>query len=329
MQIPDISVITTFYNASATLAECIESVKSQCEVSIEHLLVDDGSSDGSSDIASFYSGASIRHLSPGRVGRANALNFGLQHARAPIVAILDADDIALPKRFHAQFQFLRDNQGISLLAGNAQLVNKNGEKFNETNIGLTHEMLCEKLLTLNPFPHSTIAMRRSMALAIGGYNVRCEKSIDFNLYLALLAQGAKLAALAQPVIALRIYPDSWGKSDQSALQMRYGILGLINYRCIQLNYEPLFGLAESDWEEMMSRFNRWFDMRGYMRRHIAVKTLRDGVTNIVDGNYVMGLEQVTRAIKSDPRTLINRGVGFVYPRDADRFLKTFISRGHL
>ena len=73
----------------------------------------------------------------------------------------------------------------------------------------------------------------------------------------------------------------------------------------------------------------WFDMRGYMRRHIAVKTLRDGVTNIVDGNYVMGLEQVTRAIKSDPRTLINRGVGFVYPRDADRFLKTFISRGHL
>ena len=97
----------------------------------------------------------------------------------------------------------------------------------------------------------------------------------------------------------------------------------------KLNYEPLFGLAESDWEEMMSRFNRWFDMRGYMRRHIAVKTLRDGVTNIVDGNYVMGLEQVTRAIKSDPRTLINRGVGFVYPRDADRFLKTFISRGHL
>lgn len=325
MRIPDISVITTFYNASATLAGCIESVQSQREVSIEHLLVDDGSSDGSSDIASFYSSDRIRHLSPGRVGRANALNLGLRHARAPIVAILDADDIALPNRFYAQLQFLQDNQEISLLAGNAQLVDKKGERFNETNIGLTHEILCKKLFSLNPFPHSTIAMRRNMALAIGGYNVRCEKSIDFNLYLALLAQGAKLAALPQPVIALRIYPDSWGKSDQSALQMRYGILGLINYRCIQLNHEPLFSLAESDWKEMISRFNRWFDTRGYMRRHIAVKALRDGVTNIVDGNYVLGLKQITRAIKSDSRILINRGVGFVYPRDADRFLKTFMS----
>src|SRR6266542_3309857 len=97
-----VSVVVPFWNASAFLEEAIASVFAQTFQSWELLLIDDGSSDGSTEIAKRYA-----ERFPGRVryfeherhanrGVAASRNLGVRHAKGPYIAFLDADDVWLP-----------------------------------------------------------------------------------------------------------------------------------------------------------------------------------------------------------------------------------------
>lgn len=317
---PEISVVTTFHNAETTLAEAIESVLKQEEVSLELLLVDDGSSDNSVDLVRHYREPRLRLLRPGRVGRAVALNIGLARARATLVAVLDADDRAAPFRFRDQVRFLHEHSEVTLVAGNAALIDRCGERLGQTDIECTHERLVAALFALNPFAHSTVAYRRANALSVGGYNARCEKSIDFNFYLAMLADGARFGAMPQRLIDLRFYPESWGRCDDRALQMRFGILGLANFRSRQLGLEPLFALPELQWRVLRNQFDTWFDRRGFLARYQARAPLRQAASAWYARNYGKAVKHAVEALRLDPFAPLRRGIGFRYPEHVDAFL---------
>jgi glycosyltransferase involved in cell wall biosynthesis len=317
---PEISVVMTFHNAALTLDEAIQSVLGQEAVDFELLLVDDGSSDSSVEVTRRYTDPRLRLLQPGRVGRATALNLGLAKARAGLVAILDADDRAAPFRLRDQVAFLRQHPEVTLVAGNAALINRGGERLGQTDIGCSHERLVATLFALNPFAHSTVAYRRANALAVGGYNTRCEKSIDFNFYLALLADGARFGGMPQQIIELRYYPETWGRRDDSALQMRFGILGLANFRSRQLGRDPLLSLPDSQWLALRKQFDAWFEGRGFLARHQARAPLHQAAAAWRDGDYRKVVMYAAAALRLDPFAPLRRGIGFRYPKHVDAFL---------
>jgi glycosyltransferase involved in cell wall biosynthesis len=322
---PEITVVITFHNAEATLAEAIDSVLCQECVNLELLLVDDGSTDASAAVALRFSDPPVRLLRPGRVGRAAALNLGIKQARAELVAILDADDRAHPDRFRAQVAYLREHAEISLVAGNVALISRDGRALGATNIYNAHEHIVSNLFALNPFAHSATAYRRKAALNVGGYNHRCEKSIDFNFYLALLSSGARFGWLQQQLIDLRYYSESWGRRDDRALQIRFGILGLVSFRNQELGHGSLYALTESQWTLLRIQFDDWFD-RFFLARHSAREYLKKAAVAWRSQQYAQACGFAWTALRCDPLAPFRRGLGFRYPRDADTFLELYTER---
>ena len=117
------SVISIFYNASAYLAEALDSVLAQSFQDFELLLVDDGSTDTSSEIARGYSHrdpARIRYLQhPGKANRgmSAARNLGLSEARAEFVAFIDADDRWAAEKLTEQVDLLDRLPGTDAVCG--------------------------------------------------------------------------------------------------------------------------------------------------------------------------------------------------------------------
>jgi glycosyltransferase involved in cell wall biosynthesis len=96
---PRLAVITSVYNHGQYLAECIASVRAQTEKDIEHIIVVDGATDDSSEIAERAALDDERVIvwhNHTNLGLAYSLNFGIETTRAPWVLKVDADDRIAP-----------------------------------------------------------------------------------------------------------------------------------------------------------------------------------------------------------------------------------------
>ena len=120
---PLVSVVAIFFNAERFLDEAIRSVFAQTYAHWELLLVDDGSSDGSSAIARGYAEREphrvryLDHLQHRNRGMSASRNLGLQHARGEYLALLDADDVWLPEKLERQVAILEVHPDAALLVG--------------------------------------------------------------------------------------------------------------------------------------------------------------------------------------------------------------------
>lgn len=109
---PLISVITPFLNAERFLEEAIQSVLAQTLSAFELLLIDDGSTDGSSALARDYAArfpAQIRyfeHAGHANRGKSISRNLGIAATRGAYLGFLDADDVFLPHKLEHQAQLL-------------------------------------------------------------------------------------------------------------------------------------------------------------------------------------------------------------------------------
>ena len=121
-----VSVIMTFFNAQKFIEEAIASIVAQTYANWELLLVDDGSADGSTDIALRYA----RHYT-GRVGYLEheghqnqgisaSRNLGIANAKGTYIAFLDADDVWLPQKLEQQIAILESQPEAAMVYGPAQ-----------------------------------------------------------------------------------------------------------------------------------------------------------------------------------------------------------------
>jgi len=123
---PLVSVIVIFLNAADFLQEAIESVLTQTYEHWELLLVDDGSSDGSSEIAMrFVSENSARikyfeHEGHRNLGMSAARNLGIRKAKGDYIAFLDADDYWLPNKLEVQTRILDSQPEAGMLFGSTK-----------------------------------------------------------------------------------------------------------------------------------------------------------------------------------------------------------------
>jgi glycosyltransferase involved in cell wall biosynthesis len=123
---PFVSVIIIFLNPGSFLEEAIESVLAQTYTDWELLLVDDGSSDGSSELARKFiaqNSARIRYLEHEdhqNLGMSASRNLGIWNARGDYIAFLDADDYWLPERLEIHVRVLDSFPDVGMLYGSAK-----------------------------------------------------------------------------------------------------------------------------------------------------------------------------------------------------------------
>lgn len=161
----------TIYNARGFLRRSIGSIQKQSFTDWEIVAVDDGSSDGTVELLQELSmdDNRIQIFQPGRLGRYPALNFGLQHARGELVAIMDADDYSYPERLAKQVAYFEAHREVAGLGSGYYLVDEiNGRR--EARLNPQDNRALRRALALYiPICHTSGMCRRSAALDAGGY----------------------------------------------------------------------------------------------------------------------------------------------------------------
>ena len=116
-----VSVIIPVYNGEAFLAEAVESVQRQAYQPLELIIVDDGSTDGTAEVAANLPGH-VRYVCQPNHGAPAARNKGLKMARGNVIAFLDADDLWHENKLALQLARLASNPSAEVIVGYSQLL---------------------------------------------------------------------------------------------------------------------------------------------------------------------------------------------------------------
>lgn len=237
--IPDISIITTVKNGERYILEMLYSVSRQSYNNYEHIIVDDGSTDGTLSIlrqfAEEHDNYSLRVFSEGPMGRGRALNFAVDKAKAPWVAIIDADDLWHHDKLKCQLNVLGKsfaNEKIAVLATRSRSFH--GEAPKEENIILdsisikTTEM--KDFLVINPISHSSVLIRKEKAY----YNEDRISQFDLELWLRLISKHHSIQILDKELTFHR-------KHENQSFEAKLGNRMLINSFKLKANYSLRYG----------------------------------------------------------------------------------------
>jgi hypothetical protein len=149
-------------------------------------------------------------------GRASALNRGVALARAPLVARLDADDVALPRRLERQREFLAEHESVAVVGGAVTFINGNGRPFVDWQYPLTDAEIRDELASTTPFVHPAVMLRKDALQAVGGYRPVFGDADDVDLWLRI-AERYELANVPDLVIRYRVHP---GQATVRNLQLQ-------------------------------------------------------------------------------------------------------------
>ncbi|MEW5965686.1 MAG: glycosyltransferase family A protein [Pseudomonadota bacterium] len=200
-----ISVVMPCHNAAAHVAEAVASVLGQHYAPVELVVVDDGSTDGSTELLQRLAAAHPDRLTlvhQVRAGPFAARNAGLVHAHGNFVAFLDADDLwhpdALARLHHA------------LQAAGADLATCNWQDFGEAATDSDPHSLPEldaagaarHILEHGAWPINAVLVRRPLVDELRGFSERSPTAMDDDLWLRLLAREPRLARV-NDVLAYR------------------------------------------------------------------------------------------------------------------------------
>lgn len=227
-EIPSVSVLLPVHNGKPYLEPCIESVQRQSISNWELVLVDDGSEDGSIDVLRAFAKADerIRLVSiPERKGVTAALNVGLRHCRAELIARLDADDICVPHRLERQRDYLQANPAIVAVGCWVMRIDADGDaiavgRWPREHTDIDRRLLCGE----GGLPHPGAMIRAATLQQIGGYREEFVYAQDKDLWLRLGEVG-ELANLEEVLLYYREHALSTGavKRTEQDLYLRRAV----------------------------------------------------------------------------------------------------------
>ena len=156
-----ISVIIPVYNTEKYLAQAIQSVLKQEEKPLEIIVVDDGSTDGSVNVATKFGSQISLYQHQTNKGVGAARNLGVNNSKGEFLAFLDADDQWTPGRIEKQIDVMMHNSAIALVAGDMAEIDLQDRVMVPTVLG-KHSML----EFFQDRPHQVALGRKGMSSAI-------------------------------------------------------------------------------------------------------------------------------------------------------------------
>ena len=234
-----VSVATVVCNVKRYLAEAIESILNQTFRDFEFIIVDFGSTDGSRSIITRYQAKDNRiqfHVIP-PCNLSEARNACCFRARGKYLALLDADDVALPDRLARQVEYLENHPGIAILGGAVELIDESGRRFGASGTRQSDPEIRRTLPTFSPFVVSTVTMRSGEFRAAGGYRRAFDDAgEDYDLWLRMM-ERCQAANLGEVVARYRIHAGQmWGRN------LRKGCTG----HCVARASAEMRGRGEAD-----------------------------------------------------------------------------------
>lgn len=238
-----LSVVMPARNVGRHLDASLESILGQSFGDFEFIIRDDGSTDGTREALRDWARRDrrIRLFEGPQLGLAESSNWVVRQARAPLIARMDADDVARGDRLQRQFDLMRSAPDIALCASLCDTIDGEGRRMRQFERWRLTRRSC-----FVPFPHTSVMFRRSAFDAVGGYRRECEYWEDLDFFLRIVARG-KIAVIADDLVShrqsqasSRVVPADQERIE-AAVDRMYDCLAV---RAAGGDYEPMVAAGE-------------------------------------------------------------------------------------
>ncbi|TMA63898.1 MAG: glycosyltransferase [Deltaproteobacteria bacterium] len=220
---PITSVIIPTYNRWPLVVEAVDSVLAQSFQDIEIIVVDDGSTDGTTNRLAKFDGR-LRLFTTTRRGVAAARNFGVSQAQGCYVAFLDSDDLWLPGKLETQIAFLDRHPEIQICQTDEIWV-RNGVRVNPKAMHRKPSGdIFVRSLDLCLISPSAVMMTRELFQCIGGFDESFPVCEDYDLWLRVTS------VYSVPLIPEALVVKRGGHADQ----LSRSLWGMDRYRVLAL-----------------------------------------------------------------------------------------------
>lgn len=304
MNKPKVSVITAVYNGERFLSEAIESVLGQTFRDFEYIIVDDGSTDKTSEIIKDFMRRDSRIITAyiENSGPANARNIALEMARADWIAVLDADDICLPSRLEEQVRFIDEHPECIFVGSGCMEITADGKLIKEHSYPCDHDKLVKNLERRSKFfPHSSNLYKRKVGSTIVRYDIRYPSSEDYNLWLVLSGLG-KIGCVNSMLVKLRKHDSSISNMESGRLQMVMGMCAVV---CHIRRKEGLSDPSQMG-EDSRQRFLVWLkkrmEQKGVFQEKKSWQDLRNAYYSH-NGSRLEGAKALMHHLLRNPKAL--------------------------
>ncbi len=238
---PKVSVLLPVRDAARFLDTSLRSLADQRFEPFEIVAIDDGSVDETPAILSSWRRreSRLRVIHSDARGLVSALNLGLQHCSADLVARMDADDSAHPDRLLRQVALFESKPDTAVVACQV-------EHFSDRGVGeglrvyegwlnslLSHEDMERERFIESPVPHPAVMYRRAAVVIAGGYR-DLDWPEDYDLWLRLFEDGHRFAKVPEVLHSWRDRSDRLTRTDR-----RYAVERFLECKAEHLMSGPL------------------------------------------------------------------------------------------
>jgi glycosyltransferase involved in cell wall biosynthesis len=233
---PRFSVIIPAYNAAATLARAIESVRAQTWPAHEIIIVDDGSSDDTASIARSY-GDAVKLIRQPNSGVAVARNVGARSATGEWLAFLDADDWYAPDRIRLHAEWIAEDNTLDFLTGDYEYRDDTGNLLgtsmaqHEAGRLMLAKAQSSPRVVMDDRPEEieafvtdhfgdthTLSVPRQTFLELGGYPPGFKVCEDVHFLTRLVARSSRIGVICQNLGVYVIHGASATRKNPVAAQ---------------------------------------------------------------------------------------------------------------
>lgn len=223
-----VSIITPAYQAARFVIETIESVRAQTYGDWELIVVDDHSSDDTSEIVERASRIDTRIRlvrQPANLGPVEARDMALRHSTGQFVAFLDSDDIWLPEKLERQLAFMSSHKAaISFTC--FRRISEDGSRVGRL-IRVPSRLTYGQLLRNTAMATSTVIIDRE---ATGPFRMTKTACDDFALWLEIVSRGFESYGLNEDLMRYRVVTSSFSRNKR-----KYALKVWKTYRDIGLS----------------------------------------------------------------------------------------------
>ena len=219
MNKPLISIVTISYNQGKYLTECLNSVASQNFRNFEHIVVDDGSTDGSREIIKSF-GDKVVPIFKDNSGPPDSLNKGFEAAQGKIFGYINSDDYLLKNTLQYVVELFNKYKDNDVIYGNGIIVGADSN-------------FCKRMIS-KPFTMEKYKFQRSLICqqatffnssafkSVGGFNIENRSSWDFELFADMFVNNFSFKKVDTYLGAFRIYPGTLtGSKDKTISKINH------------------------------------------------------------------------------------------------------------
>lgn len=255
---PLISVVIPSYNHGHYLKEAIQSVRNQTYESLEIIVIDDGSTDNTGEVAHLFS--SVKYYKQENSGLSAARNKGLLKSTGKYIVFLDADDILTPEAIAFNYGLIKTSAEYAFVSGGYRFITEKNKLLPDPILKTVQKDHYFGMLKGNYIGmHATVLYDKEKLVAIGGFDISFLACEDYDVYLRLTSKHAVLCH-PQRIALYRMHDNNMSRN--SLLMLKYALFAL---KAQQQNV-----LENKDALEAYNQgIEEWTDY--YLRRYFAGK----------------------------------------------------------